>query len=109
MRLLSLFLVFLLLPIHARSQTDLSSKVAYSLPSYRPGIALIAHAGTAGFGVGASKSIFRQLAVRVGVNLFNYKGNLLSGKSSDELQMGFDYTVKLSSFNALVDYYPSSE
>ncbi|MFD2933453.1 hypothetical protein [Spirosoma flavum] len=106
MRLLSLYLVFILLPIYGRSQTDLSSNSTKPLPRYRPGLALTAHASTAGFGIGVDKSIFRQLSVRVGANLFNYKGNLLSGKSSDELQIGFDYTIKLSSFNALVDYYP---
>ncbi|AUD04351.1 hypothetical protein CWM47_22405 [Spirosoma pollinicola] len=64
------------------------------------------HAGTAGIGVDISKSIFRQLSIRAGANLFTYNGNLKSGKDSDDLQIGFDYTVKLSSFNLLLDYYP---
>jgi hypothetical protein len=106
MRLYVLLLLFVVLPLLAHSQTDPIPKEPRPLPAYRPGIALMAHAGTAGFGIDVGKSLFRQLAVRVGANVFNYKGNLKSGKDSDELQIGFDYTVKLASFNLLVDYYP---
>ncbi|NDU98215.1 hypothetical protein [Spirosoma terrae] len=73
---------------------------------YKPGVALVAHAGTAGYGIGISKSLSRQLALRVGINQFTYKGTLTSGKATDELQIGFDYTIRLLSFNGLIDYYP---
>ncbi|GAB2514830.1 hypothetical protein GCM10027085_00780 [Spirosoma aerophilum] len=66
----------------------------------------MAHASTAGFGAGLAKSVFRQVVVRAGINSFTYQGTLTSGKASDNLQLGFDYTVKLSSVNMLVDYFP---
>ena len=106
MRLFLLFSALLLLPISVRSQIDTYSQHNRPLPRYRPGLALIAQASTAGVGVGLAKSLSRQVALRVGANWFTYNGHLTSCASSDELQMAFNYTIKLASFNALVDYYP---
>ncbi len=100
MRLLTASLLALL-PFTGYTQTN-----PMSLPVYRPGVAVSVHGGTAGFGVGLSKSIVRQVAVRAGVNRFTYNGTLKSGKDTDELQLGFDYTINLSSVNLLADYYP---
>jgi hypothetical protein len=99
MKPLSLFWAIILLPCLGRGQSNGSTP-------YKPGIALIAHAGTAGFGLDIDKSLFRQLALRIGANKFTYKGTLTSGNESDELQIGFNYTINLLSFNALLDYYP---
>ncbi|GAB3764927.1 hypothetical protein [Spirosoma pomorum] len=98
-------------PLVATCQTDSlrsepAAVPAHSLPLYRPGFAFMISAGTAGGGAAVGYSINRQLAVRLGMNLFNYKGNLKSGKDSDEIQIGFDYAVKLKSADLLLDYYP---
>ncbi len=106
MRVYILLPLFILISWTGYSQTESISLIAKPLPAYRPGISLAVHAGTAGFGFDISKSLFRQLSVRIGANLFNYQSTLKSGKDTDELQIGFDYTVKLLSFNMLVDYYP---
>jgi hypothetical protein len=98
------FILLVLTPLLGRSQTD--QGMGRPLPLYKPGVALMIHGGTAGFGVDVGKSVFRQLSLRAGANLFTYEGKLKAGKSSDELQMGFDYTLKLSSFNLLADFYP---
>ncbi|GAB3948890.1 hypothetical protein GCM10028805_24280 [Spirosoma harenae] len=66
----------------------------------------MASLGSAGGGVAVGYSINRQLAARLGANLFNYSDKLKSGKDSDDLQIGFDYKVKLQTVNLLVDYYP---
>ncbi len=66
-------------------------------------------AGTAGGGVAVGHSINRKLAARLGVNLFTYSGTLKSGKDTDNLQIGFDYTLKLKTTNLLFDYYPFSQ
>lgn len=82
------------------------SKTSSPLPPYRPGFAVMLSAGSAGGGVAVGYSINRQLAARLGVNLFNYSGTLKSGKDSDDLQIGFDYKLKLQTTNLLLDFYP---
>lgn len=82
------------------------NKTPSPLPPYRPGFAVMLSAGSAGGGVAVGYSINRQLAARLGVNLFNYSGVLKSGKDSDDLQIGFDYKLKLQTTNLLLDFYP---
>jgi hypothetical protein len=106
-----LLVLALALPVVATCQTDSSRSepavvTERPLPLYRPGFAFMISAGTAGGGVAVGYSIRRQLAVRLGANLFNYKGTLKSGKETDEIQIGFDYTVKLQNANLMLDYYP---
>lgn len=106
MRLYILILLSSLSTLTGFGQVNPVSETYKSLPTYKPGVALTAHASTAGFGAGLAKSVFRQVVVRAGINSFTYQGTLTSGKASDNLQIGFDYTAKLSSVNMLVDYYP---
>ncbi len=109
-----LLLLLLVLPLIARSQSDsltttapaAVSKTPKQLPKYRPGFALMLSAGTTGGGLSVGYTIRRQLAVRLGLNLFNYNGSLISGKETDDLQLQFDYKVKLQTVNLLVDLYP---
>ncbi|MBC3784084.1 hypothetical protein [Spirosoma utsteinense] len=82
------------------------SKTSSPLPPYRPGFAVMLSAGSAGGGVAVGYSINRQLAARLGFNMFNYSGTLKSGKDSDNLQIGFDYKLKLQTTNLLLDFYP---
>lgn len=94
------------------AQADLSRTVegnsspSRALSAYRPGFALIASVGSAGGGLAVGHSITRRFAARLGANAFDYSGTLKSGKESDDLQIGFDYKIKLRTINALVDYYP---
>jgi hypothetical protein len=118
-----LLLLWLVLPLVAHAQSDslTTSPVVQSsssavaavgqptpkpLPRYRPGFALMLSAGTAGGGFAVGYSIARPLAVRLGANLFSFGGTLISGKDSDDIQIGIDYKLKLQTVNLLVDYYP---
>ncbi|GAB3769742.1 hypothetical protein GCM10028818_06390 [Spirosoma horti] len=111
-----LLAISLILPSTLYAQSDLSATAsertslsARSLPAYRPGFAIMASAGTAGGGLAVGYSINRRFAARLGVNAFQYSNTLKSGKDSDDLQIGFDYKIKLKTINALVDYYPFAQ
>jgi hypothetical protein len=84
-------------------------KMPKPLPTYQPGFAVMLSAGSAGGGVAVGHSISRQLAARLGVNMFSYSGTLKSGKDTDNLQIGFDYKLKLQTTNLLLDFYPISQ
>lgn len=107
------FAFALFFPFTLYAQANLSKKASEStsfsprsLPTYRPGFAIMASAGSAGGGVAVGYSINRRFAARLGANAFRYSGTLTSGEDSDELQIGFNYKIKLQTVNALVDYYP---
>ncbi|WP_461148737.1 hypothetical protein [Spirosoma pulveris] len=104
-----LYLLILALPLVATAQNDTPAGAARAtrpLPLYKPGFALMLSAGSTGGGVAVGYSINRSVAVRVGANLFNYDGTLKSGKDTDDIQIGFDYTVKLKNADLMVDLYP---
>ncbi|MGV3556533.1 hypothetical protein [Larkinella arboricola] len=90
------------LPGWSLAQQDVQSTTS----SFQPGVAVGIRAGTAGIGLDISKSITPQWVLRVGGNLFSYTGTLKSGKDTDDIQIGFDYKLKLASVNALIDFYP---
>lgn len=103
----------LALPFAAHCQTDslATAPVAISqtprpLPPYQRGFAVMLSAGSAGGGVAVGYSITPQLAARLGVNMFNFSGDLKSGKDTDDIQIGFDYKLKLQNANLMLDFYP---
>ncbi|RYC71377.1 hypothetical protein [Spirosoma sordidisoli] len=108
----SYLILLLATSLSAYCQTDLSTDQRQintptrPLPPYRPGFAVMLSAGSAGGGVAVGYSINRQLAARLGLNLFSYSGTLTSGKDTDDIQIGFDYKLKLLNTNLLLDYYP---
>lgn len=73
---------------------------------YRPGVAVTVHGGTAGMGAGVAVALHRRINLRVGVNAFTYQTRILSGKDTDDLQIGFDVKANLKSANVLLDLYP---
>ncbi|MFD1143536.1 hypothetical protein ACFQ4C_20585 [Larkinella insperata] len=96
-----LLFLSLALPVYSLAQRDKQQTT-----SFQPGVAVGVRAGTAGVGLDVSKSIASRWVLRVGGNLFSYMGKLKSGKDTDDIQIGFDYKIKLASFNALIDFYP---
>lgn len=100
----TVFFAGLLMPLIGVAQSD--GERASPSTYYRPGIAIGIRAGTAGVGLDVSKSISPQFAARLGGSLFRYNGTLTSGKETDNIQLGFDYQIKLASVNALIDFYP---
>lgn len=109
----ALFVLLLTLSLAGRGQSSATAEVrgqgAAVSPQgilYRPGVAVAVHAGTAGVGADVAVALHRRVNLRVGGNFFTYTGQELSGKDTDDLQVAFDYTLKLKSFNALIDFYP---
>ncbi|GAB3270652.1 hypothetical protein GCM10027347_41470 [Larkinella harenae] len=94
----------LLMPLINFAQSDGAS--VSNDPSFQPGLALAVRAGTAGVGLDVVKSVSSRVSARLGASLFRYNGTLTSGKQTDDIQMGFDYQIKLASVNALIDFYP---
>ncbi len=105
-----LFLLLLTMPLVSRGADDLPAddppRKRRPLPGYHTGLAPILQVSTAGFGAGIAHSVSRHVAVRAGINFFNYQGIYNAGKDTDDLQLAFDYSFKLTSFNLLLDYYP---
>lgn len=107
-------LVLLALPMMATGQTISrfeASKPARSVPLYRPGHArpgfiLLVSAGSTGGSVALGYSVSRQLALRVGANLYHYNGTLKSGNDADNIQIEFDYQIKLENADLKIDLYP---
>lgn len=104
------FLLLLTMPLVSQGADSLPvegpQKKSRPLPTYQVGLAPILQVSTAGFGVGVAHSISRHFAARAGINLFNYQGIYNAGKDTDDLQLAFDYSFKLTSINLLLDYYP---
>ncbi len=93
-------------PFDSSSRLTAIAKTPKPLPLYRPGFALMLMAGTAGGGISVGYSIRRQVAARLGLNLFSYGSTILSGKETDDLQISFDYKIKLQNADLMVDFYP---
>ena len=107
-------LLLLALPMMATGQISSRFEAAKPLRSWppdrpsraRPGFALLLSAGSTGGSLALGYSLSRQLALRIGANLFYYKGTLKSGNEADNLLIEFEYKVKLENADLKIDLYP---